>query len=146
MINHHMIGYYFLKGFIFHNHVAKDTDKNRHLLENIQFNIRKYVPSSNTNNLYPFKKLYKGMKVMFTKILYRKIGLINGTIYIVHEIVIDNSTNLKTFNFHKPFLYILVDFNTFINNHYNFKNIYIHGYSKNIIPIVPIFSNFYLSI
>jgi len=88
VINHHMIGYYFFKGFILHNHVAEYTYKNRHLLENIQFNIRKYVPSSNINNLYPFKKLYKGMKVMFTKILYPKLGLINGTIYIVHEIVI----------------------------------------------------------
>jgi hypothetical protein len=88
VINHHMVGYYFLKVFILHNHVAKNTYKNRHLLENIQFNIRKYVPSSNTNNLYPFKKLYKGMKVMFTKILYPKFGLINGTIYIVREIEI----------------------------------------------------------
>jgi hypothetical protein len=36
------------------------------------------------------------MKVMFKKILYPKFGLMNGTIYIVHEIVIDNSINLKT--------------------------------------------------
>jgi hypothetical protein len=51
--------------------------------------------SSNTNNVYPFVKLYKGMKVMFTKILYPKFGLINGTIYIIHEIVIDNSINFQ---------------------------------------------------
>jgi len=59
--------------------VAKDSYKNKPLHEDIQFNIRQYVSSSNSNSLYPFIKLYKGMKVMSIKNLYPKFWLKNGT-------------------------------------------------------------------
>ncbi len=51
---------------------------------------RQCVSNFNNNNLYPFKKLYKGMKVMVIKKLYFKFGLINETIGMVHEIVMDD--------------------------------------------------------
>jgi hypothetical protein len=56
--------------------VAKDMYKNKPLCEDIQLNIRQRVSSSNINNLYPFKKLYKGMKIMLIENLYPKFGLI----------------------------------------------------------------------
>ncbi len=59
--------------------VTKDSYKNKPLHEDIQFNIRQYVSSSNNNSLYPFLKLYKVMKVMSIKNLHPKFGLINGT-------------------------------------------------------------------
>jgi len=46
--------------------------------------------SFNTNNLYPFLKSYKGMKVILIEILYLKFGLIIGTMGIVHKILIDD--------------------------------------------------------
>ncbi len=70
--------------------VAKDTYKNKHLCEYMQFNIRQCVSNSYSKKIYPFKKLYKGMKVMFIQNLYFKFGLINGTIGMIHEIVMDD--------------------------------------------------------
>jgi hypothetical protein len=45
--------------------------------------------------LYGFLKLYKGMKVILIEILYPKFGLINGTMGIVHKIVINDSIPKK---------------------------------------------------
>jgi hypothetical protein len=56
---------------------------------------RKVFQSFNTNNLYPFFLIYKGMKVILIEILYPKFGLINGTMAIVHKIVIDDSITKK---------------------------------------------------
>jgi len=93
--------------------VAQDNYKNKILHELIQFNIRKYVPNSNINKLYTFLKLYRDMKVMLINNLYLKFGLINGTTSIIHKILI--KTNNSTFT--NPFLYVFVNFNTFITNH-----------------------------
>jgi hypothetical protein len=63
---------------------------------------RKVFQSFNANNLYPFLKLYKAMKVILIEILYPKFGLINGTMGIVHKIVVDDFTPKKILNFHRP--------------------------------------------
>ncbi len=99
MINHHINEYHSI--FIFsicYTIVAKDMYQNKPLREDIQFNIRQYVSSSNNNNLNLFLLWYKGMKVMFMENLYSKFGLVNGTIGIVREIVIDDSINEKKLN------------------------------------------------
>jgi len=59
------------------------------------------------------------MKVMFVENLYPKFGLINGTIGIVREIVIDDSIKEKNSTFIKPPLYA-----TFITNHFDLKDIF----------------------
>jgi hypothetical protein len=140
MINHHINEYH--SSFILsicYTIVAKDTYQNKPLCEDIHFNITQYVSSSNSNNLYLFLKQYKGMKVMFIENLYPKFGLINGTVGIVCEIVIDDSIKEKNSTFIEPPLYVVVDFNTYITNHFDLKDINLNGFAKNVIPITPIF-------
>jgi hypothetical protein len=79
------------------------------------------------------------MKVMFIENSYSKFGLINGTIGIVREIVIDDSIKEKNSTFIEPPLYVAVDFNTFIINHFDLININLNDFAKNVIPITPIF-------
>jgi hypothetical protein len=75
------------------------------------------------------------MKIMLIENVYPKFGLINGTINIVHEIVIDDSIKNENSTFIKLPLYVIVDFNTFINKHSNLRDINLNGFPKNIIPI-----------
>ncbi len=115
MINHRMIEYHSKKeNSICYTIVAKDTYQNKPLCEDIQFNIRQWVSSSNNNNLYSFLKLYKGMRVMLIENLYPKFGLINGTISIGREIVMDDFIKEKKSTFVEPPMYVAIDFNTFI--------------------------------
>lgn len=86
---------------------------NKHLCEDMQFNIRQCISNSNSNSLYPFLKPYKCMKVMFIWNLYFKFGLINGTIGMVHEIVMGDSIKEKNSTFIEPPFYVAIDFNTF---------------------------------
>jgi hypothetical protein len=67
---------------------------------------RKVFQSFDTNNLYPFLKLYKGMKVILIEILYLKFGLINGMMGIVHKIVIDDSIPKKNTQLSYTLLYM----------------------------------------
>ncbi len=62
---------------------------------------------------------------MFVENLYPKFGLINGIIGIVREIMIDDYIKEKNSTFIEPSLYVVVDFNTFITNHFDLKDIYI---------------------
>ncbi len=111
IINCHMIEYHSTKeNFICYTIVAKYMYQNKPLCEDMQFNTRQYVSSSNNNNLYLFLKWYKGMKVMFIKNLYPKFGLINWTMGIVREIVIDDSIKEKNSSFIEPPLYVVVWF------------------------------------
>jgi hypothetical protein len=68
------------------------------------------------------------MKVMFIKNLYPKFGLINGTISIVREIVIDDYIKEENSTFIELALYVVVDFNTLIINHYDLKDINLNGF------------------
>jgi hypothetical protein len=61
---------------------------------------RKMFQNFNIHILYPFLKLYKGMKVIIIEILYLKFGLINGTMGIVH--INDSTPKKKKLNFHRP--------------------------------------------
>ncbi len=79
---------------------------------------------------------------MFIENLYSKFGLINGTIGIVREIMIDDFIKEKNPTFIESPLYVVVDFNTFIINHYDLQNINLIDFVKNVIPITPIFQNF----
>jgi len=79
---------------------------------------------------------------MFIENLYPKIGLINGTIGIVHEIVIDDSIKEENSTFIEPPLYVVINFNTFITNHFDLKDINLNGIAKNVILITPIFQIF----
>jgi len=44
-----------------------------------------------TQNLAPFLKIYKGMKVIITENTYPKIGILNGTIGDVQSISLTKS-------------------------------------------------------
>jgi hypothetical protein len=80
---------------------------------------------------------------MLTENQYPTLGLVNGTIGIVHEIVLDHDIPRNDTLFIKPPLHILVDFNSFINDHKSsLSNIMIEGLPKNIVPIVPISRSF----
>ncbi len=65
---------------------------------------------------------------MFIKNLYPKFGLINGTISIVREIVIDDYIKEENSTFIELALYVVVDFNTLIINHYDLKDINLNGF------------------
>jgi hypothetical protein len=83
------------------------------------------------------------MKVILTENRYPTLGLVNGTIGIVHEIILDHDTPRNDVLFIKPPIHILVDFNSFINDHKSSLNdIMIEGLSKNIVSIVPISRSF----
>jgi hypothetical protein len=56
------------------------------------------------------------MKVMLIKNQYPTLGLVNGTIGIVHEIILDHDTLRNDTIFIKPPLHVLIDFNSFIND------------------------------
>jgi hypothetical protein len=123
--------------------IAEDTYKNSPLLGHIQFQIRQTYSSKKTQNLYSFLKIYKGLKVMLTENRYPTLGLVNGTIGIVHEIILDHDTPGNDVLFIKPPLHVLVDFNSFINDHKSSLNdIMIENLPKNIVPIVPISRSF----
>ncbi len=63
-----------------------DTYFKNPIRTDIQYIIRQTMPTSKTQNLTPFKKNYKGMKVIIIKNLYPKLGIVNGTIGYVENI------------------------------------------------------------
>jgi hypothetical protein len=144
VINNHMIEYYAKKNnkrcsII----VAEDTCNNGPLLGHVQFEIRQTYSSKKTQNLHSFFKIYKRMKVMLTENRDPTLGLVNGTIGIVHEIVLNHDTPRNDTPFIKRPLHILVNFNSFINNYKSSLNdIIIEGLPKNIVPIIPISRSF----
>lgn len=100
--------------------VVKDTYKANHLRGDIQFNIKQYVSNSHTNFLYnPLLKLFEG---------------INGTMGIVHEIVANDYIETNNSTFIDLSFYVSIDFNTFISNHHNLKDINLDGFPKPSFP------------
>jgi hypothetical protein len=117
--------------------VAKDSYNNRPLLGYVQFEIRQTYSSKKTQNLHSFLKLYKGMKVMLTENQFPTLGLVNDTIGTGYEIIFDHDVSKNDSVFIKRPLHILVDFNSFINNHKSSLNdIMIEGLSKNIFLLL----------
>ncbi len=82
------------------------------------------------------------MRVMLIKNLYPKFGLINGTIGIVCEIVMDDSIKENKSTFIEPPFYVVINLNTLITNHFNSKDINLNGFVKDVIPLILIFQNF----
>jgi hypothetical protein len=60
--------------------MATNTYKKNSIWSDIQYFIRQTISTSKTQNLAPFLKLYKIMKVIIIKNLYPKLGIVNGTI------------------------------------------------------------------
>jgi hypothetical protein len=60
--------------------MATNTYKKNSIRSDIQYFIRQTISTSKTQNLAPFLKLYKRMKVIIIKNLYPKLGIVNGTI------------------------------------------------------------------
>jgi hypothetical protein len=81
------------------------------------------------------------MKVMLTKNQYPTLGLMNCTIGIVYEIVLDHYAPRKDTLFIPP-LYVLVDLDSFFNDQKSCLNdIMIGGLPKNVVCAIPIFKS-----
>jgi hypothetical protein len=77
------------------------------------------------------------MKVMLTENQFPTLGLVNDTIGTGYEIIFDHDVSKNDSVFIKRPLHILVDFNSFINNHKSSLNdIMIEGLSKNIFLLL----------
>jgi hypothetical protein len=59
---------------------------------------------------------------------------INGTTGIVHEIVVNDYTETNNLTFIDPSFYVSIDFNSFIRNHHNLKEINLDGLPKPSFP------------
>ncbi len=68
------------------------------------------MPTGKIQNLSPFLKIYKRMKVIITKYLYPKIGIVNGTIDYVQNISIKRRNWIHYNELMPPPMNILVDF------------------------------------
>ncbi len=100
--------------------VVKDTYKTNRIHGDIPFNIKQYVSNSHTNSLYgPLLKLFEG---------------INATTGIVHEIVVNDYIETNNSTFIDPSFHVSIDFNTFISNHHNLKDINLDGFPKPSFP------------
>ncbi len=89
----------------------------------IQYLIRQIVSTSKTQNLTPFLKLYKGMKIIITENLYLKLGIVNGTISYIQKISINKSQWIqRNHSMHRP-TNVYVDLNEFIKKHDTLQNI-----------------------
>jgi hypothetical protein len=143
-INDHIIEYYIQKdNKRYCIIVAEDSYNNSLLLGYVQFEIRQTYSSKKTQNLHSFLKLFKGMKVVLIENQFPTLGLVNGTIGTTYEIIFDHDVSKNDSVFIRPPLHILVDFNSFINDHKSSLNdIMIEGLPKNIVPIAPISKSF----
>jgi hypothetical protein len=80
---------------------------------------------------------------MLTENQFPTLGLVNDTIGTGYEIIFDHDVSKNDSVFIRPPLHILVDFNSFINDHKSSLNdIMIEGLPKNIVPIAPISKSF----
>lgn len=87
-----------------------------------------------------FLKIYKGMKMIIIKNLYLILKIINGNIVI-------KNISFVYVNGHKKWLQcilinVLINFNKFILKIVSLQNITLKGFSKNVIPILPISRSF----
>ncbi len=65
--------------------------KRKLIRNNIQYFIRQTISINKTQNLTPFLKLYKGMKVIIIENLYPKLGIVNRTIDYIQNILVNKS-------------------------------------------------------
>jgi hypothetical protein len=82
------------------------------------------------------------MKIIITKNLYIKLGIVNDSIkYIKNISLIDLEWIQKDVTMHSP-VNVLVNLNDFIEKNIKLQNIKLEGLLKNVIPIIPILRNF----
>jgi len=62
------------------------NDKKGPICNDIKYIIRQTMSTSKTKCLAPFLKTYNGMKIIITKKLYPKLGIVNGSIGYVENI------------------------------------------------------------
>lgn len=96
------------------------------------------MPTNKNQNLAPFLKIYKGMKVIITQNIYPKIVILKGTIGYVQNILLTKSHWIQHDNLMHPPINFLINFNEFIQKHEILQNINLKGLPKNVIPIAPI--------
>ena len=77
---------------------------------------------------------------------YQNFGIVNGTIDIIYEIILNHDIARNDTSFIKPPLHVLVDFNYFIDNHNyslnNINDITVKGLLKNISSTILISKKF----
>jgi hypothetical protein len=100
------------------------------------------MPTNQDQNLAPFLKIYKGMKVIITQNIYPKTIILKETIGYVQSILLTKSHWIQHDNLLHPPINVLINFNEFIQKHEMLQNINLKGLPKNVIPIAPIIRNF----
>jgi hypothetical protein len=82
------------------------------------------------------------MKIIITKKLYIKLGIVNNvTKYIKNISLIDSEWIQKDITM-DPLVSVLINFDNFIENNTKLQNIKLEGLPKKVIPIIPISRNF----
>jgi hypothetical protein len=88
-----------------------------------------------------FSKIYKWLKIIIMEILYPKLGIINGSIGYIKNVLhrfwmdIKKCYNAST---HK----CCSEFEQFHRKYIKLQNIKLQGFLKNVIPIIPISRSF----
>jgi hypothetical protein len=100
------------------------------------------MPTNKIQNLAPFLKIYRGMKVIITQNIYPKTTIFKGTIGYVQSILLTKSHWIQHDNLMHPPINVLINFNEFIQKHEMLQNINLKGLPKNVIPIAWIIRNF----
>jgi hypothetical protein len=75
--------------------MATNIYKKSSIQNDIQYLIKQIVSISKIQILTPFFKLYKGMKVIIIENLYPKLGIVNGTISYIQNILVNKSNVFK---------------------------------------------------
>ncbi len=87
----------------------------KHLIHNdIQYIIKQKKFTYKNSKLSTIINIYKGMKIIITKNLYPKIGIVNGTYGYVQRISLIKSLWIQHDNLIHPPINIIIDFNEFI--------------------------------
>jgi hypothetical protein len=122
--------------------VATKTYKKGSICNDIKYIIKQTMSTSKTQCLTPFLKIYRGMRIIITKNLYPKLGIVNENIKYIENISLKYSKwILKNITMHPP-INVLVNFNDFIKKNIKLQNLKLKGFPKNVIPIIPISRNF----
>ncbi len=97
--------------------MATNTYKKKSILSDIQYFIEQTISTSKTQNLAPFLKLYERMKIIIIKNLYPKLGIVNGSISYIYNILINKSQWIQQDHSMHPPTNVYVDLNEFIEKH-----------------------------
>jgi hypothetical protein len=103
----------------------------------IQYLIKQTISTSKIQNLTPFLKLYKGMKIIITENLYPKLRIVNGTIGYIQNILINKSQWIQQNHSMHPPTNVYVDLNKFIEKMPLYKRT-LEGLPKNVVSIISI--------